>query len=1290
MSDVPMLGAERARSLIDRAATIGTSRRTRKIGIIIVAIVLVLGIATFFAVPAVLRNVLTGRVAATIHRPVTVGDIYFNLYTLRLRVDRLHVGNRMGSDPFVDLGSLNVRVSWSSLFHLAPIVKEVTVESPSIHLVRESDGQFNFSDLMKSSTPSPPPAPAKPSEPLKFAVSNILVNQGKVEFDDKLMGQKHSIERIRLGIPFIANFNADLDVVVQPLLQMLVDGSPILILGETKPFGTTLDSVIDLRLHALDLPRYMAYAPKTVKAKMPSGALSMDVLVHFIRGDNGPVIRANGAVSLDQLDVRDANDAPVLGLDHLEVRMNDVEPLARVAYLDSIRVDDLKANLVRNHDGTTNLAGLMASPPPSAPTPAAVPSPTVAARPVAAPTIAAPSIAVAAPPIAATPQATPAAGAQQFDASINSFEMVGSSVTITDLSAAKPSVLELDAIHTSINNLRTQGQIPATYEIAATVHTGGTLDVKGSVDVVKQNVTTTITAEKIDLHGLQNFAQSVLAGSLDSGKFTAHATVQAGPSGGVFNVHAAPADVALDNFAVSGPRDKEPPIAWSHFGITLDQFDLGQHLIAVKEVSGDGIKVFVQRDRNGKLSLMSLMRQAEPPPREARRRERRRLEPRERRRAEPRERHRETETVAAPPVTPKWQYTVESVAIEKTDARVEDRSLGTLVRLELSPLNINLKKISSDFSKPIDIAVDGTLNRRGTFKIDGNAAIDPLKANLNIVTNRLDVSAAGAYASTKLNAVVRRVALTTKSIVAVAKDGKDLKIKYGGDVTVGDLYVLDKVTGDEFLKWEALSLRRIDADIGGGPPKVHVGGIALDNFYARIILNSTGKLNLSDVLANPQQAPKSLTRAEGEPGATPVAPPIPTPQALPSPAAAAPPPPPQAHPIDADLRVGGITLAKGKVDYTDDFIKPNYSADLSDIGGKVGAFGTKSSEPADVELQGQVNGSAPLNISGSINPLAPLASVDIKANAQAIELTGLTPYTTKYTGYPIEKGTLTVDVHYLLNQGQLKAENHILLDQLTFGDRVQNSTARNLPIRLAVAILKDSQGKINLSIPVSGSLSDPQFSIGSVVWSAFENIVLKAITSPFSLLASAVGSVGGKNADLSYVAFDAGRSKLTPDTESQLTAIATALQQRPSLSVNISGRVDPKLDRPGLQVAKVDDAIEAQADKSRHGRDENQPLTPAEHDKYLKRAYSAADFPKPRDAVGLAKSLPPAEMQKLMVTNTKVTGADLQQLADARANAVRKFLATKVPVSRLFVVAPKLNADDVKQGTTTRADLSLQ
>src|SRR5260370_37777845 len=221
--------------------------------------------------------------------------------------------------------------------------------------------------------------------------------------------------------------------------------------------------------------------------------------------------------------------------------------------------------------------------------------------------------------------------------------------------------------------------------------------------------------------------------------------------------------------------------------------------------------------------------------------------------------------------------------------------------------------------------------------------------------------------------------------------------------------------------------------------------------------------------------------------------------------------------MNADVELSRIVLKGGKVDYTDNFIKPNYTANLVEMEGKIGACGTKSTSRADVSLDGKINGSAPINIDGSVNPLAPTAFVDIKANANGIELTGLTPYTTKYTGFPIVKGTLTVDVHYLLDAGKLTADNHIFIDQLTFGDHVDSPDATNLPIRLAVSLLKNSKGQIDVRIPISGSLSDPQFSIGAIWLRAFIDPIVKTATSPFTLIASSFGGRGvGAQDDLGH------------------------------------------------------------------------------------------------------------------------------------------------------------------------------
>ena len=493
---------------------------------------------------------------------------------------------------------------------------------------------------------------------------------------------------------------------------------------------------------------------------------------------------------------------------------------------------------------------------------------------------------------------------------------------------------------------------------------------------------------------------------------------------------------------------------------------------------------------------------------------------------------------------------------------------------------------------------------------------------------------------------------------------------------------------------------------------MHVGLIALNDFYSRIILNSTGKLNLKDITASPQEAPTSLTRATGEPGskgAVPVAATsTPTPAAAPSVAAAtapgaspaaeaSPAQPYQGQPMNADVELRKITLKGGKVDYTDNFIKPNYTANLSEMEGSVGAFGSKSTTPAPVSLDGKINGSSPINIDGSINPLAPTAFVDIKAKADAIELTGVSPYTVKYTGFPITKGTLTVDVHYLLDTGKLTADNHIFIDQLTFGDHVDSPDATNLPIRLAVSLLKNSKGQIDVRIPISGSLSDPQFSIGAIVLGAFMNLIVKAATAPFSLIAAAFGgSGGGAQQDLGYIEFKPGYSTLTPDSQQKLDTVAKALADRTALKLNIEGRVDPKFDTDGYKEASLDHSIQVLSHKaqgdSADGTAKSAALSTEDYDKYLKKVYSAGDFKKPRDVVGMAKTQPPDEMKKLILANTPVTDQDLKNLADARANAVRAYLSSKqVDSGRMFIVAPKMDANGITdQGKTTRVDLGLQ
>ncbi len=1292
--------------LVTRTRELGRSRRARKIGVIVVAVVLFLGLATFIAVPPILRHVLTGSVATSIHRQVSVGKIRFNLYRLKLDLDQLHVAERDDPQkPFVDLGHLGVKVSWTSLFRLAPVVGEVVVDKPAIHVVRVSQQKFNFSDLLESAPAPEKPKPVTPSSPQRFAVSNIQLRDGEITIDDQLLGKQHKVDKIQINVPFIANLPADVDVFVQPLVQMVIDGSPLRIAGVAKPFQATRDSVVDLKLHRLDLPLYVSYSPTKLPVKISSGALSTDLYVHFVQAEAQPLIRVNGTVAIDQLDVRDIADAPLVALKHAEVKLSDVEPLTAVFYLRSIWIDGLMANVRLNADGTNNLSSLAgANAAPAASPPAQI---AAAASPTAAPTPAG-NVAQQAVPVAGP---STAAAKSPMDFQLESFVLTKSGVNVQDNSGATPATAALDALEVGVKNLQTLGKSPATFYVNTNIHSGGALAVTGALNLAQSQVTTDVSIDKIDLPSLQPFAQKFLAATVASGKFNAKATVQTNFASDHFNVHAEPASVAIENFEVDAPHEKEKPVLWKNFSVAIGQFDLASRNATVTEVKGDGMHLFVRRGRDGKLSLESLMRGNEAPPHAERvaTRSQRRM-PRERRRAE---RKPVTPAPAQTPASPSFQFQVASVSLNQTDATFIDESAPKPVTVAVAPLNLHLKDVTSNFTKPFGIDIDGTLNRKGTFKVTGTAAIAPLKADLRVGTKRLDLTFADPYVSSRLNAIITSANLTMDGAVGLEQQRKDFLVSYKGDATLGSVRMLDKLTNDLFFRMNALNVNGIDFALGKGPPKVHVGLIGLNDFYSRIILNKDGKLNLKDVTANPQEAPTSLTRAQGEPGskgAAPVAPSsTPTPAAAPSVAAAmapgaspgaeaSPAQPYQGQPMDADVELKKITLKGGKVDYTDNFIKPNYTANMTDMEGSVGAFGTKSTSPAPVSLDGKINGSSPLNIDGSINPLAPTAFVDIKAKADAIELTGVSPYTVKYTGYPITKGTLTVDVHYLLDTGKLTADNHIFIDQLTFGDHVESPDATNLPIRLAVSLLKNSKGQIDVRIPISGSLSDPQFSIGSIILGAFMNLIVKAATAPFSLIASAFGSVtgGGAPQDLAYIEFKPGYSTLTPESQQKLDTVAKALADRTALKLNIEGRVDPKFDTDGYKEASLDHSIQVLRHNSEgssgDGTGKSAALSTEDYNKYLKKVYGAGDFKKPRDVVGLAKTQPPDEMKKLILENTPVSDQDLKNLADARANAVRAYLSSKqVDSGRMFIVAPKLDASGIKdQGKTTRVDLSLE
>jgi hypothetical protein len=378
--------------------------------------------------------------------------------------------------------------------------------------------------------------------------------------------------------------------------------------------------------------------------------------------------------------------------------------------------------------------------------------------------------------------------------------------------------------------------------------------------------------------------------------------------------------------------------------------------------------------------------------------------------------------------------------------------------------------------------------------------------------------------------------------------------------------------------------------------------------------------------------------------------------------------------------------------FSDRFIQPNYSADLTQLTGKLSQF---SSQPrngvvqlADLELRGRAEGTASLEITGKLNPLAKPLALDIQGRVRDLELPPLSPYAIKYAGYGIERGKLSVDVNYTIKpDGQLTASNKLVLNQLSFGEKVEGAP-NSLPVKLAVALLADRNGVIDLNLPISGSLNDPQFSIGPVIWKVLTNLVVKALTSPFSLLANAFG--GGD--ELSAVVFPAGVATLTSEAKQGLDKVAKALTERTALKMTVVGTASLEAERDALKKDRLTALL--LTEKRRRtvvaGQDATTvvAVSPTEAADLLKEVYKRADMTKPRNVVGMAKDLPTADMQALLLANISVNEDSMRALALARGVVVRDYLAARnLPTDRLFVGAAKIVAPSADW--QPRADLTL-
>lgn len=626
---------------------------------------------------------------------------------------------------------------------------------------------------------------------------------------------------------------------------------------------------------------------------------------------------------------------------------------------------------------------------------------------------------------------------------------------------------------------------------------------------------------------------------------------------------------------------------------------------------------------------------------------------------------------------PAFSYRIGELSAQNWEFKVVDNLPATPVRLEASNFNLTFNNLAAPEKVESPFTFSTTFQRKGQITIKGTASLAGKSVRLETRLKRLPLAPFAPYLAEQANMVLADGYLDARLKSAISAGSEPVAISLGGDLGISKFHLLDSLHREDLLKWDSLQIAGIE--VQAVPLSVDVKSITLSDYFAKVLIDEASRLNLVEAFHKESSAtPGAGTETEAQDTGTNVV--------EQNPASAAPP---------GDVRIDTVILQGGRVDFTDRHLPRTFHADMRELGGRIEGLASAVDARATVDLRGSLRNQSPLAITGTVNPLAEKLFLDIKLSFNDIELSPLSPYSGTYVGYLIEKGKLNLALDYFIEDDRLKAKNEVFLDQFTFGEKVESDKATTLPVKLAVALLKDRNGEIHLDIPVTGSLDDPQFSISGVVWTIIKNLLVKAATSPFALLGA---MIGGGDGDFSSVTFEPGSARLGSPEQNKLQQLAQALIDRPALEVEVSGFIDPENDPEGYRKEQLSMQIKhlkyldlAKEDKVPEGtKEENITVTDEEYPDYLWEAYREADFPKPRNFIGMTKKLPPSEMEKLIYASTKVTEDDLSELAQARALAVQNFLIEEGQIAQERIFLKKLDITAEPEPTTAnRARVEL-
>lgn len=754
---------------------------------------------------------------------------------------------------------------------------------------------------------------------------------------------------------------------------------------------------------------------------------------------------------------------------------------------------------------------------------------------------------------------------------------------------------------------------------------------------------------------LAHFLAPYLPGELRDGTLTVSSFYQFDARNGPA-LETSDGRVTLENLSLAVSEDsEESALLTERLEITDIGFSLLERAARIGPVTVEGLDLSLSRDARGDIDWLSALEELQA--------------------AGPEAVTDESDNTQASGSSPPFNWSV--AGLELSDSRVhwQDQMPQEAADIEARNLSLTLGGVSHELDEPVGYRFGAELGAGGNLTLEGQVTPMPFTLEAAMSASEVALAQFQPYLGEVAELGIHEGRLELDGNLDLDSQDQPMTGTFSGTGQVAGLDLRLPEQDDPMVAWQSLRLERVEYNLA--PARLEIGRVVLAEPWLDVVRGSDGVHNLERVMPGSPESPETAKAPEADTEQSPAEEQGGEDEGGENDGNGGPP--------GLIFRIGELLLENGAVAYTDRSMDPVFSSRIDQLSGTVSGISNVKPQQGRVNLSGRLGESSQLSIEGELGTLGTDESTHLVMTLDGYSMPGLSPYFGRYLGFGVDTGKLNLDLDYTIEGSRIAASNQVVMDRLELGQAVDSPEAVGAPVRLGLALLRDRQGVIELNLPISGDLSDPQFSVAQIVGRAFVNILTKAAASPFSMLGSVVDLAGFSAEELGHVTFPPGVTALEADESAKLEALSEALQERPALLLSVQGGVAPDVDEPALRRQALEEQLGVTGD-----------MDTAQRISLLEQAYQqrVAEPPLANLEQSSEEDAGESREQTLMshlLPTVQLAPEALDGLARSRAQALRRALVEDygAPEEQLFLREPDRNAGTA-EGGNVRVEFNLE